>query len=166
MKPENLETLLLERALGQLAPEVADLLATHLASDPAAAQRAAAFAATVALARAAVAAPPADAAAWRRVRRAGRWRAARVEAMKLAAGVAVGFGLALAWHVRGPAPAPERATNARAPAIEAQSTPAFWSTARLVAGARPDTERGAEESNRYQPHWLSPVKRPHAEDRQ
>ncbi len=50
MKTEALENLLIDRALGQLAPEVEALLSEHLATHPAAAQSAAELGEIVALA--------------------------------------------------------------------------------------------------------------------
>ncbi len=50
MKPEILEALLIDRALGQLAPEVAALLAEYLATHPEAGQSVAGWDETVALA--------------------------------------------------------------------------------------------------------------------
>ena len=54
MKHEALENLLIDRALGQLSPEVEALLSEHLATNPAAAQSAAELAEIVALATAAM----------------------------------------------------------------------------------------------------------------
>ena len=167
MKPEHLETLLLDRALNQLAPEVADLLEAHLARDPAAARRAAALAATVGLARESTQllherVPPVEARPWSGVRSAWRRRAAGMETLKIAASVAVGLGLALAWRARAPGPA----LLASQPVALVQPAPAFWSTARVIAEARRDGGRGAEELNRYQPRWLTPAKRPPVEGKQ
>lgn len=96
MKPENLESLLIDHALGQLSPEVADLLDNHLRQNPSAAQRAGAFAATLDLARQAVTLPPPAQAAiaplpWVLVKRAAWRRTWSREALKLAACIAVGF---------------------------------------------------------------------------
>ena len=166
MKPEYLETLLLDRALNQLAPEVADLLEAHLAHDPAAARRAAALAATVALARETAAAPhepveSTDVTAWRRVQRTWRWRMAGLETLKVAASIAVGLGLAFLWHNRAPTPAQGFAVNE--PLAVAQPAPAFWSSTRLIAAARRDAGRVADDSNHYQPRWLAPAERPQGE---
>jgi anti-sigma factor RsiW len=166
MKPEQLETLLLDRALNQLAPEVADLLEAHLAHDPAAARRVAALAATVALARE-TAAPPREpaaavgAAAWQRVQRTWRWRMAGLETLKVAASVAVGLGVAFLWHNRVPSPAQGFAVAV--PLAVVQPAPAFWSSTRLIAAARRDAGRVADDSNHYQPRWLTPAKQTQVE---
>lgn len=55
MKPETLEALLLDHAMGELSPEVAELLETHFAHSPEAARQADRLAATVQQARQAVA---------------------------------------------------------------------------------------------------------------
>jgi anti-sigma factor RsiW len=61
MNDETLERLLLDRALGALDADVEALLAAHLAGDPAAARRAAAFNDAAALARQALPPGPRDA---------------------------------------------------------------------------------------------------------
>ena len=55
LPPETLESLLLDRALHHLSPEVTALLDAHLAQDPAAAAEAQALAETIALAKSALA---------------------------------------------------------------------------------------------------------------
>lgn len=171
MKPENLESLLLDRALGQLSPEVADLLEAHLATEPLAARRAESLGRAVGQARHAVTVMtdlPAQAgrnadAAWRRARRTVRWRAAARDALKLAAGLAIGIGLA--WFGRSPAPT----ASSFAVAMPVESRPAnhgapvFWSTARLAREAQRAGERTEALSNRYESRWLSPAKLPQLE---
>ena len=166
MKPEHLETLLLDHALNQLAPEVAELLEAHLATDPKAARRATALAATVALARETATAPrepaaPVSAAVWQRVQQTWRWRRAGLETLKVAASVAVGLGLAFLWHHRAPTAAQEFAANE--PLAVVKPAPAFWSSTRLIAAARHDAGRVADDSNQYQPRWLTPAKQPQVE---
>ena len=180
MKPENLETLLLDRALGQLAPEVEDLLDAHVARDPAAARRAEALASTVSLARRAAtrqAVPPPRAARgedaqWRRVRRSLRWRAAGRDGLKLAAGLML--GLALMWFARMPSGRPVAAvTFASAPTRAVSegravvlSAPTFWSAARIAAEAQ--RSAASAEKNRYrsQVRWLAaPGKNSKTEDK-
>jgi hypothetical protein len=172
MKPENLESLLLDRALGQLAPEVADLLDEHLRQNPAAAARAATLGATLDLARRAVAVPasaPTTPAPlpWTRIQRMERWQRISRETLKLAACVAL--GLAAGWALR-PASPEKGALIASAqvlplppPVPEKNAAALFWSTARLQAaaaaasaGARPDTLPPPI------PRWPLPVKNPDA----
>lgn len=179
MKPESLETLLLDRALGQLAPEVDDLLATHLAHDAVAARLATTLTATVSLARKAAAPlttpqPRAERSAdaqWRRVRRAWRWRTMGRDGLKLAAGLAL--GLAVAWLVR-PALPPRAATPEAAPMrtvataelrSASRAAPAFWSEARFVAQAQRASAHATNTANPYQPRWLAPAPRPKPEDK-
>lgn len=140
MKPELLETLLLDRALGELPPAVAALLDAHLAHDPAAARRAAEFDATLQLARAAVAVPretprqPLDVERLRRAQRAARTAARRTEIFRLAACLAL--GLAGGWLFRAArtveAPAPVIAIAApRAP----ETSNHFWSVSHFTNDA-------------------------------
>ena len=140
MKPELLETLLLDRALGELRPEVAALLEAHLAQAPAAARRAAEFDAAVRLARAAVATPPEapprtlDVARLRRVHHAGQAALRRTEFLRLAACLALGLGLG--WFIRSvlltseisPPPAAVVAAGPRT----TERTTQFWSLARFA----------------------------------
>ena len=58
MKTETLEMLLLDQAMGELRPEVAELLEAHLTRTPKAARQAAGLAATIQLARQATALTP------------------------------------------------------------------------------------------------------------
>jgi hypothetical protein len=145
MKTEHLEALLLDRALGQLAPEVADLLDDHLARSPVAANRAETFASTLQLARVATTLPVdatthlAPEAAWRRMAWASRWEVARRETVKMAACLAVGLVIGrAAWK-----PAPAEVSLAEPPVhtrtANANSTPAaaaFWIDARRLAEAK------------------------------
>ncbi|HVS53785.1 MAG TPA: hypothetical protein VHD62_15625 [Opitutaceae bacterium] len=157
MKTENLEMLLLDRALGQLAPEVAEMVDEHLARDPAAARCAEEWAATLQLARATVAAENFQVgdsgAGLARVRRAWRWRSAGVEVMKLAACVAL--GLAAGWAMRAPRSMPAAITVAGPVRVRAMSpspspAAAFWIAARREAEAN---RRGGEASPRTTVDW-------------
>jgi hypothetical protein len=175
MKPENLEALLLDRALGQLSPEVEDLLAAHVAREPAAARRAELLAGTVALARRVATAqvPPqsrasrGDEAQWRRVQRALRWRAAGRDALKIAAGLMLGLGLV--WLARVPPVAPLAAPVAvvAVPAGPvAHAAPAFWSKARVVAESQRASAGAETNRTKSQVRWLAaPAKNPKAEEK-
>jgi hypothetical protein len=144
MKPENLELLLLDRALGQLPPETAELLEEHLRGNPSAATRASALAVTVSRARTAVCsgAVAADAplSGWARARRTARWRAWTAQGWKLAACVAL--GLMLGWSLRRPAHAPV-AVASFTPATQSHAgrsralnpAAAFWIAERRAAEA-------------------------------
>ena len=185
MNRDTLHALLLDRALGELNPEVEALLDAYLAQNPAAAADVAHRVASlvhdlrVAIAPAPAAAPAkaasSEAGAWsttlRRWRRA-RWRA---EALSLAAGLAV--GLWAGWSLQhvspsaGPtvaeaAKAPEVATATlpvpavpAAPPVAAATAPDFWERARADAvrraGSRPDRDGQGPAVT-----WTSPVKFP------
>lgn len=143
MKPEELDALLIDRATGELAPEVAALLEDHLARDPAAARRSAELAAMTQLARAAVAVrslsslPPLRVLAPARASRA--FFPPGADWLRLAAAIAVGLaaGTGVGLKLRPPERAPI-ATVATAPADEsfperATSAPRFWSASRRTA---------------------------------
>ncbi len=174
MKPETLEALLLDRAMGELSPEVAELLEAHLAGVPDAARQAGGLAAVVQQARQAVAlpeeAPPPLAtarlqraqAAWRR--RAFIWETARLAACVI-------LGLTLGWYVRPARVTPvvaaaptSSAVNASVPPLVSESTHDFWSLARLEAVQQEHQPVESRSTSRYRLHWDSPVKMPHLED--
>lgn len=180
MKPELLEPLLLDRALGELSPEVAALLDAHLAQNPAAARRAAEFADTLSLARAATATPPAaphrplDLTRVRQAHRAAHSIATRrFEILRLAACLALGLGLG--WLARTSTAnseftsAPLASTpkiSPPAPSPAASSSTSFWSVARLVAEERARSASAAGHSDsRYELHWNSPTKQPRLEEK-
>lgn len=151
MNADHLESLLLDRELGELSPAVAALLDHHLAADPAAARRAAELRTTVQLARRAVAVPvaapprPLDLGALRRPAPAPSPFLVRPELYRLAACLALGLGLG--WLAR-PLPTPDGTGRELAPPATAiATTPAeprsnFWSVARLTATQRPPTVPG------------------------
>lgn len=143
MKTENLDALLLDHALGQLSPEVVELLDQHLARDPAAAARLASLRATVGLARDAVGLPAnatdrISARSFATVRRSV-WRGEMSREM-LKAAACIAFGLGLGWAARSPAIKPDELSRTEtARAIPSQGeTPAaaFWSRERLEAEMR------------------------------
>jgi hypothetical protein len=125
MKPENLETLLLERALGELPLAVRELLDEYLTRNSDAAREADALAATLQLARQAVALPPETPRrplkmdTLRRARQTWRWRGLRQEALRLAACAVL--GLALGWYAHASRPAPA-AAPAQASVLEQSSS--------------------------------------------
>jgi hypothetical protein len=173
MKPETLEALLLDRAMGELSPEVAELLDAHLASTPDAARQAGGFAAVIQQARQAVAVaePPPPLAisrlqqaqvAWRR--RAIIWKTARLAACVI-------LGLTLGWYVRSTRVPPVVAATPASSAVSApvpprgsKSTQDFWSLARLEAVQQEHQLAESRATSRYRLRWDSPVKMPHLED--
>jgi anti-sigma factor RsiW len=110
MKPENLETLMLDRALGELPPAVMELLDEYLTRNPDAGRHADTLTATLQLARQAVALPPEtpqrplEMDTLRRAQRTWRWRGLTQEALRLAACAVL--GLALGWYAHASRPTP------------------------------------------------------------
>ena len=180
MKTELLESLLCDRALGELSPEVAALLDAYLGLDPDAARRAAELTDTLQLARAVMAAPaesprrPLDIARLRHAERAQQPSTRRWQIFRLAACLAL--GLALGWLARTPQP---RAKIARTPAAASSSTaqapvaqppadsPArLWSLARLAAehaAAAPASVPRHEKHPRVS--WPAAQKFPYTEEK-
>ena len=155
MNYETLENLLIDRALGQLSPEVEALLAEHLAASPGDAQAAAELREVVALATAALHRTKPKLELPQRVVALPRWpRARRVLAM--AASFVVGAGVAfLAMRETSTSPEMPVAHDTAAAPVLAQ-TPKhspevelamrklpFWSKERayLIAGAANETNR-------------------------
>ena len=176
MKPEHLETLLLDRALGELPPAVRELLDEYLTRNPDAARRADTLTATLQLARRAVALPPEtpqrplEKDTLRRARQTQRWRGLTQEALRLAACAVL--GLALGWYAHSSRPAPVLAQTSRPEpaavrAIPAEASydgavaaPRFWSLAKLQAEQRSRPASASHQERRYQLQWDSPVKMP------
>ena len=176
MKTENLETLLLDRALGELPPAVLELLDEHLTQNPDAAQQADTLTATLQLARQAVAMPPEAPprplamGALRQAQREWRWRGLTQEVLRLAA--CAMLGLALGWYAHASRPAPELAqtshlepTTVGAVSVEPSSggtaaAPRFWSLAKLQAEQRSRPVSASHQESRYQLQWDSPVQMP------
>jgi anti-sigma factor RsiW len=176
MKPENLETLLLERALGELPPATRELLEEYLARNPDAAREADTLTDTLQLARQAVALSPEmpqrplkmDTLC--RARQTWRWRGLTQEALRLAACAVL--GLALGWYAHASRPAPVLAQTSRAePAVVrpipaealsggAVAAPRFWSLAKLQAEQRSRPASASHQESRYQLQWDSPMKMP------
>jgi anti-sigma factor RsiW len=160
MKPDTLEKLLLDRALGELSPEAEELLAAWCAEHPADAVAADALAATVALAREATAdhapAPALPRPTWHRA----AWRPLPAEILRLAACLAL--GLSLGWFALPRPPvaaetvaAPGLVTVAAVDTAPRPSPSAFWSISARIAEARRDsaTARPAAASS-YHPAAL------------
>lgn len=174
MRPESLEALLLDHALGQLSPEVTELLANHLARTPEAAKQAEGLASTLQIARQATALTleaPRRPLALERLRRArvtNRRRAIIGELVRLAACVLL--GLTLGWYgniVRKPTMAPTSVPLAAAtvsPPSSRVGTRGFWSIANFEEAQR---DRKAVENraiNRYRLNWDSSSKMPQVEE--
>jgi anti-sigma factor RsiW len=174
MRPESLEALLLDHVLGQLSPEVTELLESHLARTPEAAKQADGLASTLRLARQAAALTleaPRRPLALERLRRArvtNRRRAVIGELVRLAACVLI--GLTLGWYgqiVRKPTTAPTSVPLAAAtvaPSSSRDGTRGFWSIANFEEAQR---DRRAVESrriSRYRLNWDSSLKMPQVEE--
>jgi anti-sigma factor RsiW len=173
MKPEILETLLLDRALGELAPPVAALLAEHLARDPAAARQAAVLAETLQLAhraaapssgsapRALPAAPWLRRAAWR-----ARWRGHLFGLAQLAACLVLGIVLGRAIRPESPVtaePRPSVIVSAPVSLAATGSQPKFWSLASRAAEQRAGSVRSRGRDGGEAMLWESPFKMPRGE---
>jgi hypothetical protein len=177
MKPENLETLLLDRALGELSPAVVELLDEYLTRNPDAARQADTLTATLLLARQAVVLPseappsPLSTVRLRQAQQTWRWRGLTREALRLAACAVL--GLTLGWYAHAPRSTSALAqtslpepTVVRAVPVEPSSgdtaTPLrFWSLAKLQAEQRARPASASHQESHYQLQWDSPVKMPH-----
>jgi anti-sigma factor RsiW len=176
MKTETLEALLIDRALGALSPEIAELLENYLIENPAAARQANSLLSTVYLARTAVATPsplknrvpPLN-----RVRRALAVQSSRNfvwQMSKLAACVALGLTIGLAGRFGGRSDGtPNTAAVPVRPAAGSFEPPAmagrngFWSLANFAPDKAVHATAAAGLNSRYRLHWDSPVKEPHLE---
>lgn len=179
MKTETLESLLFDQAMGELRPEVVELLEAYATQNPDAARQAAELVATVRLAREATAWPreaptsPLAVARLQRVQTAMRRRTTAWELTRLAACVAL--GLFLGWQAH---PNRSRLVDAVAQlAVEPASLDAgperrqtgdrrqdFWSLANLEAAQREQESGTSRPASRYRLHWDSPVKMPQVEE--
>jgi anti-sigma factor RsiW len=174
MKTETLEALLLDHALGELSPEVVELLETHLAHNPEAARQAAGLASTVQRARQAMAITqeaPRRSLAVERLRQAQmthRRRAFMGELARLAACVVLGLTLGWYGHTARKAPVAAAPVAPLVAAVELPSTPKsandFWSLAYLEAAQRERQPVASRTTSRYRLHWDSPVKMPRVEE--
>ena len=174
MKTETLKALLLDHALGELSPEVAELLETHLAHDPEAARQADGLASTVQLARQAMVvtqeAPhrPLAVARLRQTQMTHRRWAFMWELARLAACVVLGLTLGWYGHTARKAPVAAAPVAPLVAAVELPSTPEsandFWSLASLAAAQRERQSVESRTTSRYRLHWDSPVKMPRVEE--
>ncbi len=154
MKPESLEGLLIDQALGELTLEVEELLDAHLAADPVAAQQAAAWAQTWQVARRAAALEsdaqlhPPPLAQSRRID-PWSWKAYRAELLRLAACLVI--GVATGWALFATQPArPEAPSDAKRPTT-------FWSMTHLAA-EYPGPSAPNIRPVRYELRWKPPVR--------
>ncbi|MGD0813435.1 MAG: hypothetical protein ABSA83_07515 [Verrucomicrobiota bacterium] len=151
MKSDVLERLLIDRASGELAPDVEELLEAHLEREPAARKEAAEIEDTLRLARQAMAGQkvvklPETRPAWR----GPSW------AWAMAACFACGLLLGI-FAMRGRIAAPRIASvpSQSTPAITTADESGFWSVRRLRAGLSRMT---VKSENRV--IWKSPVEKP------
>ncbi len=177
MKTETLEALLIDRALGALSPEVAELLENHLVQNPGAARQADGLAATVQLARTAAAGPPSSTNPLppmdrvRQTLRVQRRQALGWELSKLAACLLLGLTVGLASRFGGgPVGGPtasasvDRSLAANDAASVAGGRNGFWSLANFAPEKSEAAAAGVRPDSRYRLRWDSPVKMPHVED--
>jgi len=174
MNPEMLETLLLDRALGELTPEVAALLEAEIARTPGAARRAAEIDATLQLAGDAIAMPnlpphrALDTAHLRAAESHARSSIRRMEILRLAACLTLGLGVG--WMVRAPQSQTEIATSLPSPTLvpataeSAISPVRFWSLSRLTREQAAATPRARPRGSRLDLDWNSAAKLPRLEE--
>jgi len=151
MKSDVLERLLIDRAAGELAPDVEELLECHLQQEPAARREAAEIGETLRLARLALAGLPAVALPAVRP----SWRAAPW-AWAMAACFVCGLSLGIfAARGRGELPRAASAPSRETAAMAAADEPGFWSARRLRAGLPPAAVKAGSWII-----WKSPVQKP------
>jgi anti-sigma factor RsiW len=173
MKPETLETLLLDRTLGEFSPPVTALLDEHLARDPAAARQAAVLAETLQLAHRAVAGtgrssprPLPDGQWLHRAAWQARWRKNLLGLAQLAACLVLGIFLGRAVRPEPAVPAePRPSVIVPAPAslAAAGSQTKFWSLASRAAEQRGGSVRSRGRDGGDPLLWESPFKLPRGE---
>lgn len=170
MKPETLQALLIDRSLGEMPAETAELLDAYLAEHPTAAAEAVCLGQTVALARSASLMPaceehPLPLPPWRRGP-AARLPFASPQWLKLAACIVA--GLAVGWLARAPSPSLTSEPPAlRPPIADARGDPrpagapaaGFWAT-RTALSPTPERRTG-----QYRLRWNSLAQRPLVEEK-
>lgn len=172
MKPETLKSLIVDRALGELPPDVGELLDAYLENHPNLAAQAEHTGKTTELARAAVQAPapagaPSALPGWKTPDSVFNGASRRFW-LPLAASLAVGF---LAGRFAGPrengtAPMPQPpnlASSASALAgLPTQGTSALWT---VPQPSRAGVQNPVTSDQPYRLRWDSPVKLPHLEEK-
>jgi len=162
MKTENLEALLIDRGVGELAPATAELLDEYLASNPAAAAKARELSDMLGLAGEAMRLScscelqPFPREAITHERREMRWRGQISQALKLAACVALGLSIGLfSMSPRNvgsiatvSSPRQYIQTISAMPEKKAESASGFWSLARFEARKKVATP--IDSTGRYQ----------------
>jgi anti-sigma factor RsiW len=167
MKTENLEALLLDRAMGELPAATAELLDEYLSSNPALAAKAKELSAVLRQAEEAMRTNgsrglrPFPRKAIDREQRVVRWRRGLFQTLKLAACVA--FGVSLGWfgkpaHHAGEAVTVASLKNQHIPAMtekKSETTVGFWSLARFEAQRK--ATKPVESTGRYQLRLETPL---------
>jgi anti-sigma factor RsiW len=154
MKSDVLERLLIDRAAGELSPDVEELLEAHLQKEPAARKEAVEIEETLRLARLALADQPAEAVVSLARSRPFNWVTSWGWAMAacFVCGLSLGiFAVRERSVAPGIASVPSRETAVTTTADES----GFWSARRLRAGMSPVTMKSG---NRV--IWKSPVEKP------
>lgn len=170
MKPETLEQLLIDRALGTLPADVGELIEAYLRSDSTAARAAASFTDTARLAREAIGVAesrtpefPAErvrsAAAGRRMMNRARF------GLSMAACVVFGLGAGWLWFASDAGRPEARRVSPAAPvevvslaASRERDTPhGIWSVDRILRNVGAKSMRGEAISKLV---WSSPIERP------
>ena len=179
MKTDTLETLMLDQAMGELRPEVVELLEAYLTHAPEAAREAAGLVATIRLARQATALAPASlrrplaVARLQKAQTALRRRTIAWDLARMAACAVLGLILGWQGHSNRGQPIAAMARLAGNPDLPAmvagpkqvlESRTDFWSLANLGAAQREQQSGSSRPGSRYRLHWDSPVKMPQVEE--
>lgn len=165
MNQETLERLIIDRAFGELPPDVETLLDAYLANDPAQAACTREISQTLSYAQEAmkprqpVALPPLKVTPLRTPQKVTRISFRLLQPARMAAAFALGLGLGLVvWHRSAPVQVQPGAFASASP--KAESAPStIWSADRWInletKGPSPRTPRLS---------WSSPVKKPQLND--
>ncbi|PTY03761.1 hypothetical protein DB347_21250 [Opitutaceae bacterium EW11] len=173
MKPETLKSLIVDRALGELPPDVGELLDAYLENHPDLAAQAERTGKTTGLARAAMRVPapsgtPSALPRWKAPDSVFNGAARRLW-LPLAASVTVGFlaGRFAAPRENGSAPMPQPPDLASSASVLArlptQGTSALWT---VPQPSRAGVQNPVTSDQPYRLRWDSPVKLPHLEEKQ